>query len=628
MVKKMKFVNIMGPTADLGRVNEQYISNYEIQIEDAVKEMGSNNKDISFYSHANHLVGALKDIEKIADLVNVDETYSDKELSLDESLNLIQYVSSVTDEFTFKTEQLKKEKKGLEDDLKELAPFIELDFSLEKLYKFNFIKYRFGRIPISGYKHFETYLHANAALLFQKIHTDPEYVWGIYFVPKTMHEKVDAIFASLYFERVEISSKLTGKPAKAYADIRKRIEKIDADIAVVENERVMSVNGRKDDISAALRKIRECYSFAEMQKNVAKTDEGFYIIVGWMDEKAAFALADEVVNDDNVTIIVKDNSPNITPPTKLWNPLPFRPFEFFVKMYGLPAYNEIDPTPFFAITYTILFGIMFGDLGQGLILSLFGLIYSRIKKAPLGAILFLAGLSSAVFGTLYGSVFGYEEVFPAIWIKPLESTSDILLSTVAFGVVMNISAMFIQIINSVKKRDWSSLLFSPNGISGVMFYTVVIIIVLSVAFGTNMMPDWAIELLAGLPLLFIFLREPLGNLIKRQKKLIKGSLGEYIMESFFETFEVLLGFVTNTISFVRVGAFALCHAGMMGVVHMLAGASHGSSGNLIVIIIGNLFVMCLEGLIVSIQVLRLQYYEMFSRFFKGNGKAFNSYKSK
>lgn len=102
----------------------------------------------------------------------------------------------------------------------------------------------------------------------------------------------------------------------------------------------------------------------------------------------------------------------------------------------------------------------------------------------------------------------------------------------------------------------------------------------------------------------------------------------FAITAFFELFDVLLTYFSNTISFVRMGAFAVSHAAMMEVVLMLAGAANGGSPNWIVIVLGNVFVCGMEGLIVAIQVLRLEYYEMFSRFYKGDGREFKPFQKK
>ena len=148
------------------------------------------------------------------------------------------------------------------------------------------------------------------------------------------------------------------------------------------------------------------------------------------------------------------------PPTKLRNNRLFRPFEMFVNMYGLPSYTGIDPTPYVAITYMLIFGIMFGDLGQGLVISLFGFILTKWKKAKLGPIMERIGISSAIFGCLYGSVFGNEDIIkPFFHIEPLYSvlgkpnsifqiSTYLLIAALAIGVILIVVSMTMNIVLS------------------------------------------------------------------------------------------------------------------------------------------------------------------------------------
>ena len=130
-----------------------------------------------------------------------------------------------------------------------------------------------------------------------------------------------------------------------------------------------------------------------------------------------------------------------------------------------------------------------------------------------------------------------------------------------------------------------------------------------------------------IPLLLMFFKEPLAHIIEKKPDILPDSKVMFFVESFFELFEVLLSYLTNTISFLRVGAFALSHVAMMGVV-MLLGKAESADPNILIIVLGNVFVAGMEGLIVGIQVLRLEYYEMFSRFYKGTGKEFKPFKNK
>ena len=129
----------------------------------------------------------------------------------------------------------------------------------------------------------------------------------------------------------------------------------------------------------------------------------------------------------------------------------------------------------------------------------------------------------------------------------------------------------------------------------------------------------------GIPVIMFLLKEPLGQLVEGKKPKAEGGVGMFLVQGFFELFETMLSFFSNTISFVRIGAFAVSHAAMMEVVLMLAGATNGGSPNWIVVVLGNIFVCAMEGLIVGIQVLRLEYYEIFSRFYAGNGREFQPF---
>ena len=128
----------------------------------------------------------------------------------------------------------------------------------------------------------------------------------------------------------------------------------------------------------------------------------------------------------------------------------------------------------------------------------------------------------------------------------------------------------------------------------------------------------------GVPLLLILFKEPLTKKIEKRAEGMEESKAMFLVQGFFELFETMLSYFSNTLSFVRIGAFAVSHAAIMEVVLMLSGAENGTP-NLFGIILGNVVVCALEGLIVGIQVLRLEYYEMFSRFYKGSGREFKPF---
>jgi V/A-type H+-transporting ATPase subunit I len=301
-------------------------------------------------------------------------------------------------------------------------------------------------------------------------------------------------------------------------------------------------------------------------------------------------------------------------------------------MYGLPSYNEIDPTALLSISYILMFGIMFGDAGHGLILFIGGLLFYKLKKMDLGAIVASAGLSAIVFGFMYGEMFGshaflerYEFTKRLIVIEPMRDINTILIATIALGAIIILISMLVNIINAVKSRNWGRFLFDQNGLSGMVLYISALALIVRMLLNLGELPSWFTWVLIILPLALIFLKEPLTHLLQRKKDWMPKNKGEFFLESFFELFEIILSYATNTISFVRLGAFALGHASMMSVVFILAGMTSGA-GTVIAHVAGNVLVICLEGLIVGIQALRLEFYEMFSRYYTGDGREFKSIK--
>ena len=369
-----------------------------------------------------------------------------------------------------------------------------------------------------------------------------------------------------------------------------------------------------------------------------------FIIVGWIPTENKKQLKKRLKKIRSVELDFSDakNEMDKRPPVKLKNIFLARPFEYYTEMYGVPKFNEIDPTLFVAITYVIIFGIMFADLGQGLCIAIAGLIMWKLKKMPIGRILFPCGISAMVFGTLFGSVFGFEHALDPMFVrlgfneKPIEVmapefTMTIIFTAVGIGVFLLIVAMCLNVYTSFRQKNYGKALFSTSGVAGILFYSSIVFgLVAELFLGIHVMTLPYILGLIVLPFILIFFSEPLGDLVNGEKDWQPESWGGYIVENLFESIEVLLGYVTNTMSFLRVGAFVLVHAGMMNVVFVLAESvgNPGSVGFIAIVVVGNIIVTVLEALLVSIQVLRLEYYEMFSRFYSGEGRPFEPVKIK
>lgn len=638
MIEKMKFLSITGPKADIDRVIDQYLSKYEIHLENALSEL-KTVKDLrpfieinpykEIYNRSNDMIASFKD--STSEIVP-------KKLELEEAINIVNSLESQLQELTDKKTDLENQVSVLQISKDKVVPFENLNYDLSSILHFRYIKFRFGRISKEYYQKFENYVYDSIDTVLYKCKEDFEYVWVVYFVPDTISDLIDAIYSSMHFERFFLPDEYEGTPLEASQGLDDKISVLKASIAELELKITHTIESQKDDLAAANKKLGMYSRNFDVRKLAACTKRDvntFYILCGWMADRDATEFQKEIGNDVNTFCIVEDDHNNVisNPPTKLKNPGLFKPFEMFLQMYGIPAYNEIDPTILLGITYSFLFGFMFGDVGQGLCLLIGGFLLYRAKKLNLAAIISCCGFFSTIFGFLFGSFFGFENVIEAMWLHPAKHMTNlpfigklntVFIVAVALGMGIILLTMILNIINSSRSHDPEKTYFDTNGVAGLVFYGSLVVTIVLYMTGNTLPATVILVIMFLIPLLLILFKEPLTALVEKKAEIMPKAKGMFFVQGFFELFEVLLSYFSNTLSFVRVGAFAVSHAAMMEVVLMLAGAEAGNP-NWAVIIIGNLFVCGMEGLIVGIQVLRLEYYELFSRFYRGTGRAFKPY---
>ncbi len=638
MIEKMKFLSITGPKDDIDRVIDTYLSKYEIHLENALSEL-KTVKDLRPYIETNPYRETYQRAgELLALLPETAPRTSSKDVPIEEAARLIGELDTTISELTAKEEKLTAERDSLQESLDRIVPFTGLNYDLSSILHFKYVKFRFGRISHEYYKKFESYVYETIDTVLYKCREDENYVWVVYFVPEPISNQIDAIYSSMHFERFFLPDEYEGTPLDAIHSLEDKISGIQYEIDKVHQEMSQVLNTKCNDLLAAYERLETFSTNFNVRKLAACTKQEvntFYILCGWMTERDAKIFQKELADDDKTFCIVEDDHNNIIsrPPTKLLNPKLFKPFEMFIRMYGLPDYHEIDPTILIGLTYSFLFGFMFGDVGQGLCLLLGGFLLYRFKKVNLAAIISCCGFFSTIFGFLFGSVFGFENIIDSIWLRPMEQMTNlpfigklntVFIVAVALGMVIIMVTMILNIINSVRSHDTEKAWFDTNGVAGLVFYAALVLTIVLYMTGNPLPATILLILMFGLPLLVMFFKEPLTNLVEKKARIMPDGKGMFFVQGFFEMFEVLLSYFSNTLSFVRVGAFAVSHAAMMEVVLMLAGAEAGSP-NWAVIILGNLFVCGMEGLIVGIQVLRLEYYELFSRFYHGTGREFKPY---
>ena len=550
------------------------------------------------------------------------------------------YAKTVTDEVDSlidAREVIAKELNVVQENHDIAKHFKELDIKIEKVLKMKYLKARFGRLPKDSIQKLEAY-NNNQYVDFTVCSEDKTHCWGVYLVPNDKVEEIDKIFDGLYFEKCELVSE-NETPQELIAEFEQKIPELEEKYKEAQRELDRYLDENQEQIERILSKLEVLYTYAGIRSKALQYNNSF-IIVGWIPTENKKQLKQKLKKIKSVEpdfSSAKDEMDK-RPPVKLKNCFLAKPFEFYTDMYGVPKYNEIDPSLFIAITYIVIFGIMFADLGQGICLSIVGLLMWKLKKMKIGRILLPCGISAAIFGTIFGSVFGFEHLLDPMYHalfgleeKPIEvmaaeNTNTIILSAIAIGVVLLIIAMMLNVYTSFRQKNYGRALFSTSGIAGIVFYGSIIFGIAGQMFlGWSVLTLPYILGLIVLPFILIFFAEPLSDLVNGEKDWQPESWGGYIVENLFESIEVILSYVTNTMSFLRVGAFVLVHAGMMMVVFVLA-ETVGGVGYWAIVVLGNGLVMVLEALLVAIQVLRLAYYEMFSRFYSGEGRPFEPIK--
>ena len=638
MIAKMKFINLIGEKDCLDKVIDKYLDHYEIQLENTYQEL-KDSKKILPNTESNPYKESLAIADELANSLQ-GLMAAPKKVTGAMAIALVEEFDEKRKAYEAQKEQLLLRKQKIEKALHDIIPYRNINHDIQDILDFKFIKYRFGKIPVEYFVKLKEYALDEMSTIFYQCQSDEEYIWGIYFVPDTEAEKVDAVYTSLHFERFYMPDGYEGTLDEAYEvcsakfdQVKQEMEELEKEIQAAAAEQAADIYGARDELK------RLSINFGVRKQAAFNQSHGktFFILCGWMTEEDARRFERDTDEDPDVYCIIEDGDENRSsrPPTKLKNPRLFKPFEMFIRMYGVPDYYEMDPTIFLAITYSIMFGAMFGDVGQGLLLFVGGGLLYRYKKMELAGIISGCGLFSTIFGFLYGSIFGFEHIIEAVWLRPISAMTTlpfigklntIFIVAIAVGMGLILLTMIFQIINGLKAGNLEAALFDTNGMAGLVFYGSIVTVLVLYMTGRKLPAGMVLVVMFVLPLLVMALKEPLTALVMKKSRVMPENKGMFFVQAFFELFEVLLSYFSNTLSFVRVGAFAVSHAAMMEVVLMLAGAENGTGTNWLVIILGNLFVCGMEGLIVGIQVLRLQYYEFFSRFYQGGGREFKPYR--
>ncbi len=335
-------------------------------------------------------------------------------------------------------------------------------------------------------------------------------------------------------------------------------------------------------------------------------------------------------------------------PVRLDNPRLLAPFQMLVSNFGVPQYGTIDPTPFVMPLYLAMFGLMFADVGQGLVLAALGVLgvsLQRMRAAQKGWyqlswLIIWCGLSSVFFGALFGSVFGMV-LFEPLWFdyhgiiaghraegSVMKDVFDILAIAIYFGIFVIVTGLLFNWVNIIRTAKWTELFFDKGGVLGGWIYGGGIYIAFYlVSHDYGAFPSRGrLFLLVGLPAILLFLKEPYRHLRHGGRQSASKTNPAFaamnaVMHWIVELLEIFSGYLSNTLSFMRVAGLGIAHVCLMISFFALAEMTSGIA-SILILVLGNILVIALEGLSAGIQALRLSYYEFFTKFFHGTGKLY------
>jgi V/A-type H+-transporting ATPase subunit I len=352
---------------------------------------------------------------------------------------------------------------------------------------------------------------------------------------------------------------------------------------------------------------------------MARTHGSFAVLVGWTP-RAAVGELEPLFDDMGGGVVELPRPAWVDPPTSFASTRVRQSFRPLVATYGVTPYADVDATPFAAVSFVLMFGMMFGDVGHGLVLALLGLVVRagriRILRSfrPLWPFLVASGLAAALAGLLYGEAFGPTGLVPALWVHPVDQPGPLLAAAVCVGIVLLTVGHAYGIVNRWRESGPAVALTSQTGIAGLTSLLGVAAAALGVYAGEPAVT------VAGLAV------TACGTILLAAGFVAAAGGGIGLLQAGIELVDAVVRVASNVLSFTRLAAFGLMHAALGSVIVSAAGGLRGGAAGwalaALVFAAGNVIAFSLELLVTGVQALRLEFYELFSRVFVFEGHAF------
>lgn len=501
-----------------------------------------------------------------------------------------------------------------------LEKFLNLDLDLGLLRKNkHFLNLHIGTIQADNLQHL-TEAVAKAKHFVDVFHRVDDIVYCVVAGPLEQANDVSTVLNYAEFRPLQLPLEFHSHPQQVNDELRNKLKQLDKASLLTRQQYLELGQQYQHELEHAYILLHQAAPYAILAHHVRGRGE-LSVITGWIPRTDLISLERFLSEKLNCPYVLDSRNPL----PKEWTQVPslmrhtnvMQAYQSLVQNYGIPRYGEFDPTLLFMVTFLLMFGVMFGDVGQGAVIAGFGWLM-RDKLKQFSVFFIAAGVFSVIFGFLYGSVFGIEEtIIPALWVSPLHHPFYMLQIALYWGVGFILIMTLLKVVNNWRFGYHTEALFNSNGLAGIVLYLG----------GFLSLKVWMETGYFGqIQQLSIIL--PLSIILGYKWHENKLPLGERILVTLIEGLETLINYLANTLSFLRVAAFSLNHVALAIAIFTLANMmGEGSVGYWFMAILGNIVIIVLEGAIVTIQVLRLEYYEGFSRFFSGDGRLFEPLKA-
>ena len=657
--RKMKFIELTVLKNDMDAVLEYLGKRGSIQFPDSI-----NSADTPAVAKIRKIIDRLRnacdflDIELPAELEENSSIPGENDEEFAEKLCLT--IENLKDRHT----KTSMEKQRVVETIGEASAFSKMDVPFSDLEQLSYLTLRVGRIDPKRQDELRESLGDRAVVI-------PLESGNRVLAASSRKGRfaLDSQLKKVSFEPITIPEDYRGVPAEMLTSLEDQLKRLEKELEVI--------NGERDQLrakeSANLKRLALSWQTAMIIEKIKArftATESIYHFSGWTPADTSAHLVKGLMELTGGRIAIHSYEPDEIPsirdgsekvPVSLKHSAFIKGFEVIVFSYGAPLYGTIDPTPLVAFFFTIMFGIMFGDIGQGFVLLLAGILTSKRGPKKLAKFihfstpLIAVGIASMIMGFLAGSVFANEQLLVAptraltaaitghpedriLHILPMAGEGGSLTKllyffgfTISIGVVLNSLGLLINIFNRCTLKKYEPAFFSKTGLAGLlMFWYAIFIAVRIILGGSFVLLDFAGLLI---PLSCIIFGPVIWRIITGKRPYIEHGLFMFIMEGFVEVLETVSTYISNTVSFLRVGAFALSHAVFSFIVFYFTDrlAQSGIAGTFsaaLIMIFGNAIILVLEGMIVAIQVIRLQYYEFFNKFFIETGVEFAPFRLK